>query len=217
MAFSEIFKSKDRRMISMVLLDQVYGIIMSLFWPCVPSFFIGLKISMARITGMNQLVLPIGAMIVSAFCYRFSSNIILSFFFLFGSFVVALISYYYNNKFLVYLLIISYAACEGAYSSLIMGLRKEIYPSSLRGHIMGINRLLQSIYASILIQYTQSLPPDIQPLVTSFVLFVCFILVIFIHHFQQKSDADKQLAGKNEEIKKEENNISKQVTKKKLE
>lgn len=188
-----VLKSENKLLIPMILLDQFYGILVSLFWPAVPSFFPDKKIPMAKIVGMGQLSILLGAMIVPLICKKIPSSVVLPLLFFCSSCCDFLMSFVFNFKFVLYWLIFALCLSDGCISSIMLGLKIKIYPASARGHILGVNKLCQSVFSSILIAFAERFEKCKQPLFSASILFCCSLFAFVIHilsyrKFQEKKD-----------------------------
>lgn len=189
-AFKVVLKSPDKQLIPMVLLDQLYGVLISLFWPAVPSYFPDKSIPMAKIIGMGQLSILLGTMLISLICKFISSSIVLPISFLLSALCDVSMSFVFENKFNLYWMIFSLCICDGGNSSLMLGLKKNIFPSSVRGYILGINKLFQSIFSSILIALSERYPKYQQPLFSAGVLLSCSALSVVIQSIEYKKNKE---------------------------
>ena len=187
-AFNAVLISKDKLLIPMIFLDQLYGILVSLFWPSVPSYFTDKKIPMAKIIGMGQLSILLGTMIIPLICKKIESFIVLPLLFLLSSSYDFIIKFVFEDKFSLYWLIFFLCLNDGCIQSIMLGLRMKILPANARSHILGINKLFQSVFSSILISFSEKYAKNKQPLFSASVLFACFVLstIILIISYQKE-------------------------------
>ena len=179
-AFKVVLKSPDKQLIPMILLDQLYGVLISLFWPSVPSYFPDKSIPMAKIIGMGQLSILLGTMLISLICKYVSSSVALPISFFLSSLCDIIMTFIFDDKFKLYWMIFFLCICDGGNSSLMLGLKKNIFPGNVRSYILGINKLFQSIYSSILIALSERYPKRLQPLFSAGVLLSCSALSLII-------------------------------------
>lgn len=193
-AFKSVLNSNDKKLIPMIFLDQLYGVLLSLFWPSVPSYFPDKTVPMAKIIGMGQLSILLGTMLISIVCKYVNSSIILPILFFLSASCDISMSVIFDDKFWLYWMIFLLCICDGGNSSILLGLKMSILPGNIRGHILGINKLCQSVYSSLLIAYSETFPKYQQPLFSAGVLFGCSLLsalIQLVDFFKNKEIKDR--------------------------
>ena len=188
--FSQI---KDKKILSFIPIDFLWGLVPLIFLSRLSSFFIlkDIKLPLASITGTYSVSNLFGILFLSYLSKKNFNNInLIIFFFIYLSILFFLMYNFFDNKDLLFLFINFAGISEGIINTLILGFRKNLYPSEIRAHLMGIIKFFTSLTASILILYSKNKSSSFLLFLSSFVAligFICSIIMLKIYEkIQQK-------------------------------
>jgi hypothetical protein len=167
--------SRDLKLICILLIDLCYAGMPYIFTAGITSFFHGDKLPNGVLLGSFTLWNLMGAqlanylkgvgqpIVVTIFCFTLYAvdNVFMAAFF--------------ERKMILYALLGAAGCCDGGLSGFVLAFRQH-YPQDIRGHLLGLMRLLTSVVSSIVIHLTAKSHKSAQLQCCAAVLAICAVL-----------------------------------------
>jgi Na+/melibiose symporter-like transporter len=171
--------SRDRKLICILLIDLCYAGMPFMFNASITSFFHGQGLPNGVLLGSITLWNLIGAQLTNYLKGTRSPIVIATFCFAVYAVNDVLMAACFERKMLLYAMLGGAGCCDGCLSGLVLAFRQH-YPRDIRGHLLGLMRLLTSVLSSVAIHITAKKDKSTQLLSCAAVLAVCAVLSTFV-------------------------------------
>lgn len=175
--FQAVSRSHDPRFRSLIALDALHGMNEFLLYPALTSFFKSVKdLPPARLMGSMKIAVLLGTQIVNMADVGRWVGVSLLFYFCMAAGNSLLMNHTFDNKLGLYGLVGVAGLCDGGTMSLLLGLRKAVYPDDIRGHVLGMCKLMTSLGSSLMLHCTKRFDLSAQPLVIGVIQTICAVI-----------------------------------------
>ena len=164
----------------MFAIDIMYHLFAFVFMPRLTNFMMaeGTRPALPMVVGSYIVVTLNGAQIMSHFQHALTDAmwmVVCSGVTLCGTLMMYFL---YDNKICVFIGAMLIALCQGMVKAPLLNMKKDNYPSELRGYILGCMRVPSSILACVIIFYGHQYSALVYLMITAVVILICHILCI---------------------------------------
>ena len=180
-AIQTFLNSASFSSITFALVDVLYCLFPLLFVPRISGTFTldSVKYPLASIHCSHNVCQLFGAILATFLCSFLSSNIALPFILLLMACAQLTVFLKYDDKTYCYIALCFIGLSDGCISSLLLGLRKELYKEDIRVRIMGVIRFMSAVIASLVLSRYKSHPNYIILGISGVSVVLAFICSIF--------------------------------------